>query len=183
MILRYSGASKIARMKLTPIFLSALAALAAFATGCGYHLQGAGAIPARDIYLQPFTNRTDKLDLATVMTAAVREELAHRARGPQPASAAGAGAILSGEITYYGVTQVTLDPQGQANRYEVVVTARVKLVGRDGRELYQNDRFLHREVYERPEAIQNFYDQEPQARQALAEAFAKDLMDTIAENY
>jgi outer membrane lipopolysaccharide assembly protein LptE/RlpB len=170
-------------MKRAPIFLTALAALAIFASGCGYHLQGAGTIPARDIYLQPFVNRTDKLDLAVVMTAAVREELAHRARGPQPDSPAGAGAILSGEITYYGVTQVTLDPRGQANRYEVTVTARVKLVGKDGKELYQNERFLHREVYERPEAIQNFYDQEPQARQALAAAFAKDLMDTIAENY
>lgn len=170
-------------MKRTLLLFTALCALAAVAAGCGYHLQGVGAIPARDIYLQPFANRTDKLDLAVVMTAAVREELAHRARGPQPASSAEAGAILSGEILYYGVTQVTLDPQGQANRYEVVVTARVELVGRDGKSLYKNDRFVHREVYERPEAIQNFYDQEPQARKALADAFAKDLLNTLAENY
>ena len=170
-------------MKRALTLFTALCGLAALSGGCGYHLQGAGAIPARDIYLQPFVNRTDKLDLAVVMTAAVREELAHRARGPQPDSSAGAGAILSGEIVYYGVSQVTLDPQGQANRYEVVVTARVVLVGKDGKVIYKNDRFLHREVYERPEAIQSFYDQEPQARKALAAAFAKDLLNTIAENY
>lgn len=166
-------------LKLLALFVG----LASLSTGCGYHLQGTGAIPTREIYLQPLVNRTDKLDLAVLMTAAVREELAHRARGTQPASASEAAAILSGEITHYGVEQVTLDPRGQANRYEVVVTARVKLVGKDGKELYHNERFLHREVYERPEAIQSFYDQEPQAQKALAAAFARDLLDTLAENY
>lgn len=157
---------------------------ALLATGCGYRLQGGGgAIAAREIYLEGFTNRTDRLDLGTLMDAAVRGELAHRTRGKLPKTAAAAGAVLAGEITYYGVQNVTTDPRGLANRYEIVVAARVTLTGRDGRVLYRNDRFLHREIYERTESLSGFYDQEPLAQKALAQAFARNLLDTIGEAF
>lgn len=160
-----------------------LMALALSALRCGYHLQGAGAVAPREIYLSPLVNFTDKLDLGAVMTAAVREELAQRARGRQPSGPENAGATLSGEITYYGAQNVTTDPRGFANRYEIVLKAKVLLTARDGKVVYRNDSFIHREVYERPEGLGQFYDQEPQAQKALARAFARDLLDTIAEGF
>ena len=158
-------------------------ALALGAAGCGYHLQGTGPVAPREIYLSPLVNRTDKLDLGAVMTASVREELAQRARGRQPSGPENAGATLSGEIIYYGAQNVTTDARGFANRYEIVVKAKVLLTGRDGKVVYRNDNFIHREVYERPEGLSQFYDQEPQAQKALARAFARDLLDTIAEGF
>ncbi len=160
-----------------------LLALLPLAVACGYRLQGAGPVSPREIYLEPLANDTDKIDLGPLMTSAVREELAHRARGRQPGKPAEAGAILSGEITYYGVQNVTADPRGLANRYEIVVTARVTLTGRDGRTLYKNERFLHREIYERTQTAAGFYDQEPAARKAIARAFARDLLDTLGEGF
>lgn len=168
------------RLRILPaVLLAVLPGL----SGCGYRLQGSGPVAAREIYLEPFTVRIEKLDVAPGMTAAVREELALRARGRQPKSAAEAGAVLTGEIIYYGVQAVTNDPIGLANRYEIVVTASVTLTGRDGRVLYKNERFLHREIFERPESSAGFYDQEPSARKAIAQAFAKDLLDALAEGY
>lgn len=173
---------------LAPLLVSVL-----FAVACGYHLVGSGGeIPGgvKSIGVPMFENRTRRSEVEQRFTEQVVEELSTRSDvlilpGPD-----GADALLKGVITGYETTPVVLTAEGRASRYEVTVTASVRLEDlREERTLWANDQFVFRRQYEVEVDIevidtsQTFFDREIVAIEVVAREFANSVVTAIMEGF
>ena len=161
--------------------LAALALLAA----CGYHLQGAGGtLPAsvKTVAVLPFARQVTVLELDQRVTEAVTREFVQRARVRVQSTAAGADAVLQGAVSGYGQIPVSYDPStGRANRFRVVMDARVVLTDASGKVLYRNDGFHFEEVYDRASQPGSFIQEEAVAYDVIARDFSRALVSAILE--
>jgi len=164
----------------------ALLALALLApcTHCGYHLQGTGgALPStvKVIAVLPFERQVPVLQLDQRVTEAVTRELAQRAHVRVQSSKDGADAILTGTITGYGVAPLSYDSAGRANRYQVTMSARVRLADREGKVLFESQGYRFSEVYERTSHPGAYISEEVVAYDVVAADFARALVANMME--
>jgi len=170
---------------------AAAAGLALSLSGCGYALVGKGTVidpTIKRIGVPLFRDASGKPGLDQKITQKVVEELLKRGRFDVVPDATGVDALLEGEITSYAprLAGVGGDTEGrsQANRYEIVLTARVrfsKLGARDP--IWANDAFTFRDEYDVGDNPQAFFDQESQAIDRLAVSFARSLVATMLEAF
>jgi outer membrane lipopolysaccharide assembly protein LptE/RlpB len=160
---------------------------------CGYHLVGrGGALPegVKSVGVPMFENQTRKAEVEQRFTEQMVEELSTRSDVRILSGAEGADALLRGVITGYETSPVVLTSEGRASRYEVTVTASVRLEDlRESRMLWANDQFVFRRQYEvesdlLPGAGSDvFFDQEIVAIEVVAREFADSVVTAILEGF
>jgi hypothetical protein len=167
------------------------AALALALSGCGYALVGKGTVidpSIKRIGVPIFRDASGKPGLDQKVTQKVVEELLKRGRFDVVPETTGVDALLEGEITNYTprLAGVGGDEAGrsQANRYEIVLTARVRFSKVGAREpIWANDAFTFRDEYDVGDNPQAFFDQENQAIDRLSTSFARSLVATMLEAF
>lgn len=105
--------------------------VASWGAGCGYALVGrATSVPddVRSVYLKTFENKTNRVQLEEILTRAVADELVTRKRFQLTTAAEGAQAEIRGSVIGFDVTPVSLDAQGRATEYQIIITAQVRFV-------------------------------------------------------
>lgn len=173
----------------------ALSAALLAGSACGYALvgRGTGVDPSiKRIGVPLFKDSTGKPGLDQKVTQKVIEELLKRGRFNVVQEAAGADAVVEGQITAYNATPVgfsgsggvgSVQGQTQASRYAIVLTARVRYAKTGSSEpIWESEQFSVRDEYDVGEAA-TFFDREEQAIERLSTAFARSLVATMLEAF
>jgi outer membrane lipopolysaccharide assembly protein LptE/RlpB len=106
----------------------ALAALslAILVGGCGYSTRGTLPSDINTIAVPIFQNLTREPGVEGLITRAVVEAFSTNGR-LKIASAAGADAVLDGEVTGYSVTAIAFDRNANVRQYRLIVTVNLQL--------------------------------------------------------
>ena len=174
------------------MFGRALIACAAFsllaASGCGYHTLGAAThlpVGVKTLAVPEFATRTESNGTETAMTEAVIREFAARTRlRVTPKADEDSDVVLHGTIlkqvtaplTYNATTQ-------QSSSFLITIVASVKLTGRDGAVLYENEGYTFREQYQASTNLPTFIQEDPAAVQRLSREFARQLVADVLEGF
>jgi len=168
--------------------MSVLGALAlSLLVGCGYSLVGrATNIPpeVKNVYLEPFENSTERVNVDQILTQAVADELVTRQRFAIVASGEGADAELTGTVTGFEVQPVSFDADRRGTEFEISITASVKLRQLDPDQvLWENDRYQFRDSYQLEASELGFLDRETPAIEAAAKKFAESMVTDLLEGF
>jgi len=165
-----------------------LSLVSLFCAGCGYRVAGhANTIPesVRSIAVPAFANETQTFKIEQMLTAAVVRELITRThyhvlnQVNDDADATLRGTVLS---TY--TAPLTYDSQtGRAASIMVVISAKVSLLDKQGKVLYQNPSYLFREQYEVSRDLNSFFEEDSPALQRLSRDFAQTLVSNMLEGF
>jgi outer membrane lipopolysaccharide assembly protein LptE/RlpB len=160
-------------------------------SGCGYSLAGRGSfLPAyiQTIGVPTFGNNTAVYDMERVVTERVRSEFIGRGRYRVFPDREGHDALLIGEITSIVSQPSALNAQQQATKYALILTARIEF--RDMREdkvLWENPAMQFREEFDVSNALvadpAAFFGQDINARDRLAQEFARSVVSAILEAF
>ncbi len=155
--------------------------------GCGYHLKGhSTSLPPsiKKIGIPIFINKTDRPDLEQRLTARIISEFVTRSRYQITSSEEGVDAVVKGEVLVYLLTPVTLNAQGRASRYEILINARVSLVQTsDDQVLWQDDHFVFRRQYDVQAAGGSTVSEETVALDQVSQDFAESVVTSILEGF
>lgn len=172
----------------TPTLLLCLAAASA-SIGCGYHGAGAAVHLPKTVHLvdvPTFKNHTQAYHVELTMTEAVLKELTSRTpyRVASTDEPGDADAVIHGDITSYQVIPLTYDSTtNQSSSFLVTIGARVWVVDKNNRVLYQNNAYLFRQQYQTTQDLVSFIQEDPAAVQRLSRDFAKNLVSDILESF
>src|SRR5262249_8468047 len=131
-----------------------------------------------------FVNRTERPDLEQRVTARVISEFVTRSKYRILSSEEGVDAVLRGEILTYVLNPVSIDEQGRANRYEIILNPPAAL-GKtaDDRTLWQADHFVFRRQYDLTPTSVGVVSQEQTAIDLMAGDFAEAVVTSILEGF
>lgn len=160
----------------------------ALLAGCGYHPAGSPAhLPdtVHTLAVPVFRNTTQSYHTEVLFTQAVIQELSSRTPYRLVAgNSADADATLDGTITGFQVTPLTYNSQtGQSSSFVIKIRAKVKLVDRSGRVLYENPSYLFRQQYETTQDLASFIQEDNPAVQRLARDFARSVVSDLLESF
>jgi hypothetical protein len=143
----------------------------------------AGGLPptVKTIAVMPFERQVPVIQVEQRITEAVTRELAQRARVKVVTSKEDADAVLSGAVTGYGVLPMSYDADGKANRYQITVSAKIRLASKGGGVLYQTPSYKFSEIYERSSSPSTYVNYEVVAYDVVARDFARALVASILE--
>ena len=165
----------------------AVAAVVAASPGCGYRLAGRNQLlptSVKTIAIPPFENQTRRPEIDQRITEQVTATFIERGGYRTTASETGADAILTGLVTGYDVTPVSVGSEGRATRYEVVITASVELSRLPAREvLFRSSHFVFKKQYNVEDASLTFFNQEIIAIDEIAKDFAESVVSSILEGF
>ncbi len=168
--------------------LLALAASSLLVSGCGYHTAGrATRLPPelQTIAVLGFVNQTQTFRIEQQLTGAVVREFISRTQyriSNEESDAA--DAVLRGTVLSTELAPVTYDSEtGRASSALVTVTAKVSLVDRKGKVLYENRNYVFRQQYQVSREISSFFEEESPAVERLSQDFARTLVSNILEAY
>lgn len=177
-------------MKVEGRLLLVLVALVAL-PGCGYSLAGRGAfLPAyiQTIGVPTFGNNTAVYDMERVVTERVRSEFIGRGRYRVFPTREGHDALLIGEISSIVSVPSAVNAQQQATKYALILTAKIEF--RDMRAdkiLWENPALQFREEFDVSNALvadpAAFFGQDVNARDRLAQEFARSVVSAILEAF
>lgn len=166
--------------------------LALVSSACGYALVGRGVNvdpTIKRIGVPLFKDATGRVGLDQKITQKVIEELLKRGHFDVVQEATGVDALVEGELTRYDVAPVGFSDRGtagttEANRYAVLVTARVRYTKVGQKEpIWENAGFAFRDEYDVADSAAGFFDQEGQALDRLATSFARSLVAAMLEAF
>jgi outer membrane lipopolysaccharide assembly protein LptE/RlpB len=175
-------------MRATPLGLAILIAfLCLTAVGCGYHTAGhAVTLPdnIQTLAVPAFVNQTQTYKIEQLLTAAVVQEMVTRTHYHIVNNVDDADATLHGTVLSTSTTPLTYDSQtGRAATVLVVISIRVALVDRQGKNLYANPSYLFREQYEVSRDLNSFFEEDSPAFRRLSRDFAQTLVSNILEGF
>jgi outer membrane lipopolysaccharide assembly protein LptE/RlpB len=103
--------------------------------GCGYRLSSAGgsassAVQGKAVAVPLFANSTHRPHVETILTAAMREEIARRGGTTAPATE-GADLVLHGTVTSYSTTAVSYTAEDRIREYRATLTVEVTVRERE----------------------------------------------------
>ncbi len=168
-------------------FVPLLFALLAVA-GCGYHTLGAATHMPPDmktLSVPVFATRTDTYRTETVVTNAVIRELTTRTRlRVTPDEGGDPDAVLHGTILRETVAPLTYNSSTQqSSSYLITLEVAVRLVGRDGKVLYENKNYVYRQQYQSTADLPVFLQENPAAMDRLSREFARALVADVLEGF
>ncbi len=153
---------------------------------CGYRLRGTGTfLPpnVKKIAVPMFKNMTTRFELDVKLTQGVIDELVARGKVQVSGSPENADALLIGEITAFSVNPIGFSSQNTADRYSIVVVARIVLRDLASQKvIFSNPSFVYQEEYEVPQGT-SYETWETQALSKVAEKFARSLVSTLLEGF
>jgi hypothetical protein len=157
-------------------------------SGCGYHtVNSAVHLPGavHTLAIPSFKNNTQSYQTQAVFTQAVIREFT--SRSPMrivSGEDADADATLRGTILTFTVGPLTYDnTTGQTSTYLVTITARLELVDRQGKVIWQNPSYLFRQQYEQVQDLASFIQEDSAATRRLAQDFASAAVADILESF
>ncbi len=168
--------------------LAAVAVLVLALAGCGYQVAGhAVRLPpeVHTIAVPGFTNSTQTYHIEQSFTASVVREFLNRTNY-RVLNEAGdsADAVLHGTVTSAQIAPVTYDSTtGRASSALVTVTAKVQLVDRKGKVLFEQPNYVFREQYQVSRELSSFFQEESPAMDRLSRDFARTLVSNILEAF
>jgi hypothetical protein len=117
-------------------------------------------------------------------SAVIREFTARTDFQIVPAKDTDADAVLDGTILQEQVTPLTYNSSTQqSSSYLITVVASVTLKERDGKVLYQNNKYVYREQYQASSDLPTFLQEDPAAVARLSRAFASALVADVLESF
>jgi outer membrane lipopolysaccharide assembly protein LptE/RlpB len=156
-------------------------------SGCGYALVGRGSnVPedVREVYLQPFENRTQRTQVEQFLTRALADELVTRQRFAVVGGTEGADAVISGSVVGFDAIPVTFDPTGRATEYEIAITAQIAFKRTGSEEvLWSTDRYTFRESYPINPADADYFDREDEAIEDASRRMAETVVSDLLEGF
>lgn len=163
-------------------------AFSLLSTGCGYHTAGHVAqLPesVKTIAIPAFKNETLNYRIEQMLTAAVVREFTTRTHYRILNEANGdADATLRGTVLSTSATPLAYDTAtGQVASVLIVVSIRVMLTDRNGKELYQDPSYVFREQYEVSQDLASFFEEDSPAFRRLSQDFARTLVSNILEGF
>ena len=160
-------------------------------SGCGYSLAGKGSfLPAyiKRIGVPMFTNNTAVFDLDRQVTERVRTEFIGRGKYTIVPEATGVDGLLTGVISSVTLTPVAFNAAQQATRYALTLSASVEFKDMHANKvLWANPSMQYREEFAlNPTSavdLNTFLGQDVDARQRMANEFARSLVSSILEAF
>ncbi len=160
-------------------------------SGCGYSLAGKGSfLPAyiKRIGVPMFTNNTAVFDLDRQVTERVRTEFIGRGKYTIVPESTGVDGLLTGVISSVTLTPVAFNAAQQATRYALTLSASVEFKDlRADQVLWSNPSMQYRvEFALNPTSavdLNTFLGQDVDARQRMANEFARSLVSSILEAF
>ena len=160
-------------------------------SGCGYSLAGKGSfLPAyiKRIGVPMFTNNTSVFDLDRQVTERVRTEFIGRGKYTIVPEATGVDGLLTGVISSVTLTPVAFNAAQQATRYALTLSASVEFKDmRANKVLWANPSMQYREEFALDPTsavdLNTFLGQDVDARQRMANEFARSLVSSILEAF
>lgn len=157
-------------------------------SGCaGYHLAGTGSsLPEhiKTVGVPIFQNNTQGYQVEQKITAAIDALLIQRGKYKVIAEEEGADALLKGTITSVSLVPITFTSDGQANKYNVIITAKVTFTDEiDKKILFTNPGFTFRGEYDIDQSQIAFFDRQSQAVDDIAKDFAESIVSAILEGF
>lgn len=173
-------------LKITLLLVAVLAH-----SGCGYSLAGKGSfLPAyiKRIGVPMFTNNTSVFDLDRQVTERVRTEFIGRGKYTIVPEATGVDGLLTGVISSVTLTPVAFNAAQQATRYALTLSASVEFKDmRANKVLWANPSMQYREEFALDPTsavdLNTFLGQDVDARQRMANEFARSLVSSILEAF
>jgi outer membrane lipopolysaccharide assembly protein LptE/RlpB len=165
-----------------------VAALAAMAAGCGYHVGGnAQWIPktVKTIAIPAFANGTLRYKLARLLPEDITREFHTRTKYTIVADPTQADAVLKGTLSSVNAVPIIADPKsGRATGVEVIVTIQITLTERStGKVLFTRPALEFRERYEIASDPQAYFDESGTAIERVARDAARSVVSAILENF
>jgi Lipopolysaccharide-assembly len=179
------SASRLARVAVS----LGIAAVLAFAGGCGYHTAGNNAprIPTdvHTVYVPAIQNTSPTYRIGQTFTEALVQELRERTNYRIVTTNDGsADAVISGTITSVYIAPLTYDSAtGRVSTSLVAVTMNARFTDSKGKVLWSNPSFLYREQYQESTEPVSFFEEEAPAVQRMAKNFSKELVASILEAF
>ena len=160
-------------------------------SGCGYSLAGKGSfLPAyiKRIGVPMFTNNTPVFDLDRQVTERVRTEFIGRGKYTIVPEATGVDGLLTGVISSVTLTPVAFNAAQQATRYALTLSASVEFKDmKANKVLWSNPSMQYREEFALDPTsavdLNTFLGQDVDARQRMANEFARSLVSSILEAF
>ena len=160
-------------------------------SGCGYSLAGRGSfLPAyiKRIGVPQFTNNSAVFQLDRQVTERVRSEFIGRGKWTIVPDTTGVDGLVTGVISSVSLTPVAFNNAQQATRYALVLSASVEFKDmRTNTVLWSNPAMQYREEFAlNPTSaldISTFLGQDINARERMANEFARALVSSILEAF
>jgi hypothetical protein len=152
-----------------------------FLSGCGYRIANKNFNGGQGLTfaVPTFSNRTVSYRVEQVLSEAVRRELVRRTHFNVVASDTG-DLVMSGEVLNYIGVPVTFDQQGRGSTYEILVDMKILVTDtKTKKEVFRNDRFTFREVFELAQTSGDFVREDPAALDRLSRRFASFLVSSL----
>lgn len=165
-----------------------LAAAAALAGGCGYHIAGHGdSLPKRIhvIAVPALENKTTSYRIEQKLTSATVHEFLAKTQYRVSSNPARGDAVLRGTVMSVEAVPLLFDTAtGRATTMLVTVKCTISLTETATQKvLYQTDNFLFRNEYEISTNVKSFFEEQDPALDRLAQDFAARLVAAVTENY
>jgi outer membrane lipopolysaccharide assembly protein LptE/RlpB len=165
-----------------------LAAAAALASGCGYHVAGhSDSLPksVHVIAVPALENKTASYRIEQKLTAATVHEFLARTQFRVTSNPAQGDAVLRGTVMSVEAVPLLFDTAtGRATTMVVTVKCAISLTETaTQKRLYQTDNFLFRNEYEISTDMKSFFEEQDPALDRLAQDFAARLVAAVTENY
>ncbi len=156
--------------------------------GCGYRVVGRNsALPStwHTVAIPIFVNHTPTYRIEQPVTNAAIHEFLTRTKYRIVRRAAGADAVLRGEITDIQAVPLLFDANsGHVNTMLVTVRLKVTLDDQQSQEVvYRNDNFVFRNEYQVSSDVNHFFQEEGPAMQRMSRDFASDLVSRLLEGF
>jgi len=156
--------------------------------GCGYRVVGRNsALPStwHTVAIPIFVNRTPTYRIEQRVTNAVIHEFLTRTKYRIVPRAAGADAVLRGEITDIQAVPLLFDASsGHVNTMLVTVKLKVTLDDQQSQKtVYRNDNFVFRNEYQVSSDVNHFFQEEGPAMDRMSRDFASDLVARLLEGF
>lgn len=174
------------------VLVAFLTILPVVSSGCGYSLAGRGSFlpeSIKTIGVPLFGNSSQVFDIERRLTERVRSEFIGRGKYRVLPDAAGADAVLMGEITSVTLSPSSFNEQQLATRYAIVVTTKLEFKDvKADKVLWSNPAWQFREEYEVTNAseatdVNAFFGQEANALDRIAQNFARSVVSAILEAF
>lgn len=155
---------------------------------CGYHLSGKGSfLPSyiKKIAIPTFKNNTPRYQLDQRLTRAVIDVLIKRGKYQILSNENEGDALLQVDINSFNYIPVQFTQQGRANRYEIIIVAKVAFKDKvQNKTIFENPAFTFRSQYDIPEGADiTYFDKETIAIEDISKNFAETLVSAILEAF
>jgi hypothetical protein len=155
--------------------------------GCGYHVGPQVSTMPKDVHtiaIPQFKNNTVQYKISGYMSEAISREFISRTHYAVVADPAQADATLYGTIMLYSSGATVSDPTtGRGTGAQVTVQLQIRLVGKDGKVIFQRPNFSFQDRYEIAINPGQYIDESQATLSRLSRDVARDVVSAVLENF